>query len=141
MMRHVAILPIAALLGAIVVSPACGAESSTPAGRYHEKIQPILERYCYGCHGYGSSEGDRTLDEFASDDAMLADTKLWWAVLKNVRAHMMSPAEEEQPTQHERDEIIHWIETDAFGIDPADPDPGHVTWNPRFATGCCRRSP
>jgi hypothetical protein len=127
MMRHVAILPVAALLGAIVVSPACGAESSTPAGRYHEEIQPILERYCYGCHGYDSSEGDRTLDEFASDDAMLADTKLWWAVLKNVRAHMMPPAEEEQPTQHERDEIIRWIETDAFGIDPADPDPGHVT--------------
>ena len=127
MTRHVAIILAALLLGGLLLSPAEAQDGSTPAGRYHEKVQPILEQYCYGCHGYGSSEGDRTFDEFASDEAMLADTKLWWAVLKNVRSRMMPPAEEEQPTSAERDKIIRWIETDAFGINPADPDPGHVT--------------
>ena len=127
MMRRVAILPVAVLLAGLTFSPARGAEESPAASRYREKVQPILEQYCYGCHGYGSSEGNRTLDEFASDEAMLADTKLWWAVLKNVRAHMMPPAEEEQPTAAEREALVRWIEADAFGIDPADPDPGHVT--------------
>jgi Protein of unknown function (DUF1588)/Protein of unknown function (DUF1587)/Protein of unknown function (DUF1592)/Protein of unknown function (DUF1585)/Protein of unknown function (DUF1595)/Planctomycete cytochrome C len=127
MMRYVGVISVAVLIGATVVPSVNGAEATTPAVRYHEKIEPILERYCYGCHGYGSSEGDRSFDEFASDEAMLADTKLWWAVLKNVRAQMMPPAEEEQPTPAERDEIIRWIETDAFGVNPADPDPGHVT--------------
>jgi len=127
MLRYVATCPVVVLLVAIVVTSARGADASSPVSRFHEKIEPILEQYCYGCHGYGANEGNRTLDEFASDDAMLADTKLWWAVLKNVRARMMPPAEEEQPTPQERNEIIHWIETDAFGIDPADPDPGHVT--------------
>jgi hypothetical protein len=118
-------LPIAVLLGGTLVSPTRGADAA--ADRFREKVRPILDQYCYGCHGYGASEGNRTLDEFASDEAMLDDTKLWWAVLKNVRSHMMPPADEEQPTPEERDVIIRWIETDAFGIDPADPDPGHVT--------------
>ncbi len=128
MMRCVAILPVAVLLAGLIFSPARGADKPAAAtDRYREKVQPILEQYCYGCHGYGSSEGNRTLDEFASDEAMLDDTKLWWAVLKNVRAHMMPPAEEEQPTAAEREVLFHWIATEAFGIDPADPDPGHVT--------------
>ncbi len=126
-MRYVATLLVAVLFRALVVPSACGTEAITAADRYHARVQPLLEQYCYGCHGYGSSEGGRTLDEFASDEAMLADTQLWWAVLKNVRARMMPPADEEQPTPEERDEIIRWIETGAFGVNPADPDPGHVT--------------
>lgn len=127
MIRHVAILPLALLFGGIAVAQARAAEVSPAADRYRAKVEPILEQYCYGCHGYGSTEGGRTLDEFASDEEMLADTKLWWAVLKNIRARMMPPAEEEQPTDAEREAVAHWIVTDAFGIDPANPDPGHVT--------------
>jgi hypothetical protein len=127
MTRTYALLPVAALLSGTFATTAFGAETLAAADRFREKVQPILETHCYGCHGYGSSEGGRTLDQFASDEAMLADTKLWWAVLKNVRSHMMPPVDEEQPTAEQREAIIQWIETDAFGIDPADPDPGHVT--------------
>ena len=127
MTQPIATLLATLLLGGLLLSPAEAKDGSTPADRFREKVQPLLETYCYGCHGYGSSEGGRTLDEFASDDAMLSDTGLWWAVLKNVRSRMMPPAEEEQPTSAERDTIIRWIERDAFGVDPADPDPGHVT--------------
>lgn len=102
-------------------------EPSPAIERYREKVQPILEKHCYGCHGYGSSEGNRTLDEFASDEAMLGDTKLWHAVLRNIRSGMMPPAEEERPSKEEVDTVIHWIETDAFALDRDDPDPGHVT--------------
>lgn len=125
-MRKIAPISIAILLTGIAFLPAA-ANESTALERYRKTAQPILEKHCYGCHGYGSSEGNRTLDEFASDDAMLADTKLWWAVLKNVRSKMMPPAEEEQPTDAEREQLINWIVRDAFNIDPADPDPGHVT--------------
>jgi hypothetical protein len=127
MMRHGAILSVALFVCGAPLAPAWAEIEGTAADRYREKVQPILENYCYGCHGYGANEGGRTLDEFASDDAMLADTKLWWAVLKNVRSHMMPPADEEQPTADELATLNHWIVTDAFGIDPANPDPGHVT--------------
>lgn len=127
MTRPLALFPLAALFLAAILPAARAAENSAAADRYRETVQPILEKHCFGCHGYGASEGNRTLDEFVSDEAMLADTKLWWAVLKNVRAHMMPPVDEEQPTPQERAAIAHWIATDAFGLDPADPDPGHVT--------------
>lgn len=103
------------------------AEPTSALVRYREKVQPILEQYCYDCHGYGANEGQRTLDEFASDEAMLADTKLWHAVLKNIRSGMMPPTDAERPTKEEVDTVIQWIETDAFALDPNDPDPGHVT--------------
>jgi hypothetical protein len=105
----------------------CAATELPAAARFREHVQPILETYCHGCHGNGSSEGGRTLDAFASDDAMLADRKLWWAVLKNVRANIMPPAGEEQPSADERRRLFDWVKFDAFGIDPENPDPGEVT--------------
>jgi hypothetical protein len=86
-----------------------------------------LETYCYGCHGYGASEGNRTLDEFASDEALVGDIKLWWAVLRNVRAGIMPPAGEERPNDDERQKLFDWIQQDVFRIDPDNPDPGRVT--------------
>ena len=106
MMRERAPISVAALLAAIVLPSAGRADELPGAARFRAKVQPILETYCYGCHGYGSSEGGRTLDEFASDKAMLANTELWYAVLKNVRARMMPPAEEEQPTAEERNVLF-----------------------------------
>jgi len=103
------------------------ADESTPAVRFRERVQPILETYCYGCHGYGASEGSRTLDEFASDEALVGDRKLWWAVLKNVRAGVMPPAGEERPNDEEMRALFDWIKCDVFKIDPANPDPGRVT--------------
>ncbi len=97
------------------------------AVRFREHVQPILETYCYGCHGLGAKEGNRTLDEFASDEAMLGNVDLWWAVLKNLRAGIMPPAGEERPSDDERRQVLEWIKFDVFRIDPANPDPGRVT--------------
>jgi hypothetical protein len=105
----------------------CVAENVAAAARFRERVQPILETYCYGCHGYGAREGGRTLDEFESDEALVGNRDLWWAVLKNVRAGIMPPAGEERPDDDERRVLFDWIKFDAFGIDPADPDPGRVT--------------
>jgi hypothetical protein len=110
-----------------LIAQSAANEPVSAAVRFREQVQPILERYCYNCHGYGASEGGRTLDAFESDDAMLANRKLWWAVLKNVRAGIMPPAGEERPSEAERKQLFDWIKFDALGIDPKNPDPGHVT--------------
>jgi len=103
------------------------AEPPPAAKKFYASVQPILETYCYGCHGHGASEGGRALDEFDSYESMIANRQLWWAVLKNVRAGLMPPASEEKPTDSQRRVLIDWIKSDVFGIDPANPDPGHVT--------------
>lgn len=126
-MRRAAPFWAALLFTAVALTRVATADELPGAVRFRENVAPILENYCYGCHGYGASEGGRTLDEFASDEAMLADVDLWHAVLKNVRAGLMPPAEELQPSSEEEAQLFAWIMADAFGTDPDHPDPGRVT--------------
>jgi hypothetical protein len=111
----------------VVSGQRANAEEPGGATRFREQVQPILENYCYGCHGNGEKKGNRTLDTFASDEALVGDIELWRAVLKNVRAGLMPPAGEDRPSDDERKQIQTWIERDVFKIDPQNPDPGRVT--------------
>ncbi len=120
-------------VGALCISLSCFvakcaiADENTAAAHFRERVQPVLETYCYACHGYGEHKGGRAFDGFKSNKELVGDTKLWWAALKNVRAGIMPPHGEARPDTDEQRRLFDWIEFDAFGIDPADPDPGRVT--------------
>jgi len=92
---------------------------------YKQDIEPILDYYCYDCHGYGSSKGGVTLDEF--DAQTIGDHDLWMRILRNTRSHIMPPKEEDLPTAEERASLLEWIKSKPFRIDPDNPDPGHLT--------------
>lgn len=98
------------------------------ADEYRDKVLPILQQYCFGCHAEGASEGDFSLDatEFPSVDAMLTDTQLWWSVLKNVRSDVMPPDGEDQPSDHEKTALQDWITGHVLSSNhqPSDPGPG-----------------
>ena len=118
---------IAVLLAALMPAPEVAAASDPAAERFGEEIQPILEEYCFGCHGSGIKKGGVDLDGLEADEARLHDRDLWLGVLKNVRAGIMPPADKPQPSDEERRLLEDWIKYGAFGIDPTDPDPGRVT--------------
>ena len=88
----------ARLIGGIAIlfawaTTACAADAPNDAvSRFRSEIEPILEANCYACHGYGSSEGQVTLDEF-KDSAKILEPNLWLKVLQNVRAGIMPPSE------------------------------------------------
>jgi hypothetical protein len=103
------------------------ADDARAAAHFHERVEPILEKYCYSCHGYGERKGGHAFDKFKSDSELARDKKLWLAVLKNVRAGLMPPRDEDRPTKEEQQQLFDWIELEAFGVDPVDPDPGRVT--------------
>jgi hypothetical protein len=94
---------------------------------FGEQIQPILEEYCYACHGNGIKKGDLSLEGIAGDESRLHDRQVWSAVLKNVRAGIMPPAGKPRPNDKEIRLLEDWIKFGAFGIDAKDPDPGRVT--------------
>ena len=97
-------------------------------GEFHKKIEPLLQDYCYDCHGDGAKKGDFTLDEFANTSAFLDDQKVWLRIWENLRTEMMPPAKKKsQPTPDERKELVSWIEKRIFNLDPENPDPGRVT--------------
>jgi mono/diheme cytochrome c family protein len=97
------------------------------AAEFHDSVRPILERYCFDCHGDGASKGKVAFDQFKSDQAVLDNRELWWKALKNLRAGLMPPAKKPRPTSQEQEQIAHWIKAAVFGIDPQNPDPGRVT--------------
>ncbi|MGK0188026.1 MAG: hypothetical protein ACI9R3_003818 [Verrucomicrobiales bacterium] len=89
-------------------------------------IEPILQEYCYDCHGDGASKGEIAFDALTTNEALL-DHDLWLKVLKNVRTGLMPPNKKPQPSREERQQLEKWIKHTAFGLDPQDPDPGRVT--------------
>jgi hypothetical protein len=93
---------------------------------FQGNIQPILDEFCYDCHGYGSEKGGVKLDGFESA-AALHDHKLWLRALKNVRAGIMPPAGKPKPSAEQAEALMTWIKRGAFGLDPAHPDPGKMT--------------
>ena len=101
--------------------------SADPATTYSKEIVPLLENYCYDCHGDGESKGKFSLDEFKDLPAHLNDRKHWISVWRNVRSQIMPPSDEDQPDMAERKKLLTWIERDVFKLDPNNPDPGRVT--------------
>ena len=95
--------------------------------QYHKEIRPILEKYCFDCHADGAKKGNLALDEFKDDAELLARKPLWLGVLKNVRAGVMPPPGKHRPDEAEQKLLADWIKHGAFGLDPANPDPGRVT--------------
>ena len=93
------------LLGSIitaVLAPA-GIAVAEAGTEFREKIEPLLQDYCYDCHGDGAQKGDVSLDEFKDLSSHLENHELWLRVWKNLRSELMPPAEEEfQPTAEER---------------------------------------
>ena len=111
----------------IAVATAGVAWCAEPAAEFHRDIRPLLEKYCFDCHGDGESKGKVAFDQFKSEAELAANHDLWLRVLKNVRAGLMPPQKKAQPTAAEKERIAEWIKRSAFAIDPQNPDPGHVT--------------
>jgi hypothetical protein len=113
-----------------LVSLARGADvAPTATGAAFEKVvTPLLQKYCYDCHGDGNHKGDVALDSYKTVADVEKDRATWETVLHHVSSHEMPPEDADvQPSQADRDVISAWIEKELFKFDPEHPDPGRVT--------------
>ena len=114
------------IIAAILV-PA-GMAAADAAREFKDKIEPLLQDYCYDCHGDGAKKGDISLDEFKDLSSHLSNHDLWLRVWRNARTHLMPPVDEDfQPSPEERRFLTSWIEGNVLKLDPENPDPGRVT--------------
>jgi len=97
------------------------------AARYHQDIQPTLDTYCYDCHGDGTHKGDLALDSFSTIESMQKNREMWHRIREHISFKLMPPPDKDQPDDATRRKLIAWIDAAVFPVDPAHPDPGHVT--------------
>lgn len=95
---------------------------------YTQRILPLLQKYCYDCHGDGTDKGDFALDEYPEYGKLIADKVLWDHARQQLVTHVMPPEKKEKPPLNERDEIVAWIDDTVFWFDPKKIDPGHITY-------------
>jgi len=94
---------------------------------YEKAVLPVLEEFCFDCHGDGADKGGVRLDDYADDIAMMADRKGWETVRINLQEHIMPPTDKPQPSAAQREEVMQWISSEVFEVDCNKPDPGRVT--------------
>src|SRR5258708_1843041 len=66
--------------------------------KFEQELRPVLETYCFKCHGQGKTKGDVNLTTYADAAAVQHDPKLWRTVLKQVQEREMPPSEKAQPS-------------------------------------------
>lgn len=102
------------------------AEDTVTLKKYKEQIEPLIDKYCAGCHSAESKKGGIS---FESEDLQLLmnNKEVWGKALKMVRAELMPPRGKAKPTPDELKQLENWIKYSAFAIDPKNIDPGQVT--------------
>src|SRR5262245_28631668 len=91
-----------AVLAAVSFPPSQAAEP-TGATQYRKNVEPVLDRFCSGCHAGEASKGAVAFDKPVSD--LQADSDLWWKTLKVLRAGMMPPKGKARPTAEQVEAI------------------------------------
>jgi hypothetical protein len=105
-----------------------GCFAGEPEGvtQYRKTVEPILDQFCFGCHGTGSSKGGVVFDQ--DEPAVLMENReLWSKALKMLRAGLMPPKGKSRPSAEQVETVENWIKGASFRIDPKNPDPGRVT--------------
>jgi hypothetical protein len=118
---------LAMLAALLLLSVRSSAADASGNSAFRERVEPVLEEFCYDCHAEGTKKGKVSFDEFESHEELLGKRDLWLAVLKNVRAGLMPPAKKTRPSSDQIKALEAWIKGDVFKLDPENPDPGRVT--------------
>ena len=116
---------------AVCVAAGClmpaGEPRAAEASSFAKDIRPLLEKYCWDCHGDGMDKGGLSLDAYETEADLLKARKKWEGILFNIDNWLMPPADKEQPSAEERKRLVRWIDDTVFPVDPLNPDPGRVT--------------
>lgn len=76
---------------------------------YEAKVRPVLEKYCFGCHGEKKQKGDLRLDTLQADFVKAATAGKWVEVMDNMNLGEMPPEERDQPSVEELRVVTSWV--------------------------------
>ncbi|QDU55091.1 DUF1592 domain-containing protein [Aeoliella mucimassa] len=76
---------------------------------YQNKAQPLLEQYCYGCHGADTQEAGFQIDDLNPNMIDGSDAEHWDFALDMINQGDMPPDYDAQPTDEERRVMVEWM--------------------------------
>lgn len=122
---------LALALVCVALPAICLAESKREERdrQYRTEILPLVQKYCFECHGDGSSEGDFSLDNYENTQKVLLGRNHWLKALRRLQAGDMPPEDAElRPTKDEYARLAAFIDETVNEIDcTGAPVAGHVT--------------
>ncbi|MFM9064022.1 MAG: c-type cytochrome domain-containing protein [Pirellula sp.] len=77
--------------------------------QYSSKIQPILTKYCLGCHSGAQAESGLALNNFADAKSVFRERRIWEKVAQRLDIADMPPADSPQPAEAVRKRGSEWI--------------------------------
>jgi len=93
---------------------------------YPDHIRPLLDQYCFGCHGE-KQRGGLDLRPYRESADVRRDRPVFESVLRHLHGGLMPPENRPQPATSERQQLVAWLESELFFCDCRQPDPGQVT--------------
>ncbi len=121
------------LLSVLVINPfsslpACADESLEPIAEYDAFAKPLLNKYCSDCHSGTAAESGFAVEQLRGGDDFQVDRHGWIDVVRRLRAGDMPPADMDQPTAEEREQLVDWIAAKLDSVDcSGEVNPGRVT--------------
>ena len=108
--------------------PTAASATNALESRLTKEVQPLLQKYCYACHGNGKHKGDTTLDKFTNFAAVQAERPVWESVIEQLDSAAMPPEDKPQPTRAELALLTSFAHEVLTFRDCSGPrDPGKVT--------------
>jgi hypothetical protein len=101
--------------------------TAAPATAFETSVRPLLEKYCFECHGTKQTKAEVNLVTFRMERDLARDQSLWLNVLTQIRSHAMPPVKSPQPTESERQLLTGWLDQAMDAIDARAPrNPGRA---------------
>lgn len=104
--------------------------SAGAAGTFDKQVLPLLRAHCLACHGAEKQEAELDLSRITSEEALLAERKVWEGILDMIESDAMPPADRPRLSTVERRGFVRYLERVLFDLDCEEVeaiDPGRVT--------------
>ncbi|HVE41634.1 MAG TPA: DUF1592 domain-containing protein [Planctomycetota bacterium] len=110
---------VALILGAVGAAPVHPQAATPVQDSFAAKIQPLLSKYCFKCHGSAAKpKADLNLTTASGEASIRGNRKIWKELLNKLRTKEMPPDDfQPQPTQDERDALVKYVETALNRVD------------------------
>ena len=106
MMRHLT----NSLLAALLFSPiTLAAEPAKSVDDFQQRIQPVLQTYCFDCHGRKETAGKVNLTEFSSWKDLEQRPQLIEKMIDALDKNEMPPEDSQQPSETQRQSLLNHL--------------------------------